>query len=87
MEQCRIHRPELASKRIISLPALRCMAPGSTAKGKTKIGKVMHEFKEGTLKSRGGAKVTNRKQAVAVALSEARSSGARIPKKKSSGKS
>jgi Family of unknown function (DUF6496) len=35
----------------------------------------MHEFKEGTLSSRSGAKVTNRKQAVAVALSEAAAQG------------
>jgi hypothetical protein len=56
-------------------------------KGKGKVKKVMHEFKEGKLKSSSGKKVTNRKQAVAVALSEARQSGARIPKKKSSAKS
>jgi hypothetical protein len=49
-------------------------------KGKSKVSKVMHEFKEGTLKSGSGKKVTNRKQAVAVALSEARRAGARIPK-------
>ena len=44
----------------------------------------MHEKKQGTLKSGSGKKVTSRKQAVAIALSEARKSGARIPKKKSS---
>jgi hypothetical protein len=49
-------------------------------KGKAKVSKVMHEFKEGALKSGSGKKVTNRKQAVAVALSEARRAGARIPK-------
>lgn len=54
-----------------------------TAKGKRKVEKVMHEYKEGTLKSGSGKKVTNRKQAVAVALSEARKAGSRIPKKKS----
>lgn len=37
-----------------------------------KVEKVMHEYKEGTLKSSAGPKVTNRKQAVAIALSEAR---------------
>jgi hypothetical protein len=42
----------------------------------------MEEFKEGSLKSGGsGKKVTNRKQAVAIALSEARESGAKIPAK------
>ena len=53
------------------------------AKGKNRIEKVMHEYKEGTLKSGSGGKVTSRKQAVAVALREARKAGARIPKKKS----
>jgi hypothetical protein len=56
----------------------------SSSKGKGKIEKVMHEKKQGTLKSGSGKKVTSRKQAVAIALSEARKSGARIPKKKSS---
>ena len=54
----------------------------STSRGKAKIEKVMHEHKEGKLKSSSGKKVTSRKQAVAIALSEARKSGARIPKKK-----
>jgi hypothetical protein len=43
----------------------------------------MEEHKEGTLRSGSGKKVQSRKQAVAIALSEARKSGARIPKKKS----
>jgi len=59
----------------------------TATKGKGKVKKVMHEFKEGKLKSGSGKKVTKHKQAVAVALSEARHSGARIPKKKSSAKS
>ena len=61
------------------------MAKKSTAsrtKGDTKIRKVMKEHKEGSLKSGSGKKVTSRKQAVAIALSEARKSGAKIPKKK-----
>lgn len=36
-----------------------------------KVGKVMREFKTGSLRSGSGAKVTKRKQAVAIALSEA----------------
>lgn len=51
-------------------------------KGRAKTNKVMHEYKEGTLKSGGKKKVKSRKQAVAIALSEARKSGAKIPKKK-----
>ena len=60
----------------------------TSAKGKAKVGKVMHEYKHGQLKSGGRAKIKNRKQAVAIALSEARRSGAKVarPKKKSSSK-
>jgi hypothetical protein len=43
----------------------------TTTKQQKKIGKVMHEFKEGDLKTSAGTKVTNPKQAVAIALSEA----------------
>jgi hypothetical protein len=53
-------------------------------KGKAKVKKVMHEYKEGSLKSGSGGKVKSRKQAVAIALNEARSSGAKIPRKKRS---
>ncbi|MEX2264784.1 MAG: DUF6496 domain-containing protein [Bryobacteraceae bacterium] len=53
-------------------------------KGKRKIHKVMKEHKEGTLKSGSGKKVKSRKQAVAIALSEARKSGAKVPRKKKS---
>ena len=60
------------------------MATKTASKGNSKVHKVMHEFKEGTLKSSSGQKIKSRKQAVAVALSEARQAGARIPKKKSS---
>src|SRR3954466_15775931 len=54
---------------------------GAKTKGRGKVEKVMHEFKEGELKSGGRKKVTNPKQAIAIALSEARQSGAKIPKK------
>jgi hypothetical protein len=49
-----------------------------------KVKKVMHEFKRGKLKSgRSNKKVTSRKQAIAIGLSEARKRGAKVPKKKS----
>ena len=51
-----------------------------------KVGKVMHEKKEGTLKSGSGKKVTSRKQAIAIGLSEARKEGAKVPKKAASKK-
>jgi hypothetical protein len=59
------------------------MATKSGGKGSRKVHKVMKEHKEGKLRSGSGKKVKSRKQAVAIALSEARKSGARIPKKKS----
>jgi hypothetical protein len=57
-----------------------------SSKGRGKVRKVMHEFKEGELKSGGRKKVKSRKQAVAIALSEARRSGANIPDKRSPAK-
>ena len=60
------------------------------AKSKTasrKVERVMHEMKEGTLRSgRSGKAVKSRKQAIAIGLSEARKAGARIPKKKATRK-
>lgn len=53
------------------------------SKGRGKIRKTMHEFKTGTLHSgsKRGPMVKNRKQAVAIALSQARKAGAQIPKR------
>jgi hypothetical protein len=49
-----------------------------------KVERAMHEKKEGTLKSgRSGKKVTSRKQAIAIGLSEARKQGSKVPRKKS----
>ena len=54
----------------------------------SKVEKVMHERKKGTLRSgRSGRKVTSRKQAIAIGLSEARRAGAKVPKRRKSGKS
>ena len=51
-------------------------------KASEKVGEVMREMKEGKLKSGSGKKVTSKKQAVAIGLSEARKEGAKVPKKK-----
>ncbi len=49
-----------------------------------KVKRAMHERKRGTLRSgRSGRKVKSRKQAIAIGLSEARSSGAKVPAKRS----
>jgi hypothetical protein len=56
-------------------------------KASEKVEKAMHERKKGTLKSgRSGKKVTTKKQAIAIGLSEARKAGGKAPKKKSSSK-
>ena len=53
-------------------------------KAQSKVHKVMEEFKEGKLKSgRSGKKVTGRKQAVAIGISEARREGDRVPRQHS----
>jgi hypothetical protein len=57
------------------------MAKYSKGAGK-KVKKAMHEMKKGELKSgRSGKKVTSRKQAIAIGLSEARERGAKVPSK------
>jgi len=51
-------------------------------KAEEKIGEVMHEFKEGTLKSGkngSGGKVKSRKQAIAIGISEAKEAGLKVP--------
>ena len=56
-------------------------------KASEKVEKAMHERKKGTLKSGGsGKKVTSKKQAIAIGLSEARKEGGKVPRKKSSSK-
>ena len=54
-------------------------------KAASKVKSAMHERKEGTLRSgRSGRKVKSKKQAIAIGLSEARRSGAKVPRKESS---
>ena len=56
-------------------------------KAEEEVGKAMHEFKEGKLKSgKSGKKVSNPKQAVAIGLSKARKEGGKVPAKKTTNK-
>jgi hypothetical protein len=58
------------------------------AKASQKVERAMHERKRGQLKSgRSGKKVTSRKQAIAIGLSEARRAGAKVPRKPSRSRS
>ena len=60
------------------------MARRYSKKASAKVGRAMKKREAGTLKSgRSGRKVKSRKQAIAIGLSEARKSGAKVPKKSS----
>ncbi len=61
------------------------MAKYSKSAGK-KVEENMHEMKKGKLKTGTGAKVTDPKQAIAIGLSEAKKSGAKVPAKKTAKK-
>jgi Family of unknown function (DUF6496) len=51
------------------------------AKASQKVERAMHELKRGQLRSgRSGRKVTSRKQAIAIALSQARKAGGKVPR-------
>ncbi len=67
--------------------ACKGYAKGGGVKGAAKISKVMGEFKAGELHSgsKKGPVVTNPKQATAIAMSEARKAGAKMPMKKADG--
>ena len=64
------------------------MARKYSRKASAKVGRAMKKRKQGTLRSGGsGKKVTSRKQAIAIGLSEARREGKKVPPKKSAKKS
>ena len=64
------------------------MASRYGRKSQSKVKRAMHERKRGTLRSgRSGRKVTSRKQAIAIGLSEARREGGKVPSRSSRGKS
>jgi len=75
-----------AKKSAAKKSAAKGAAKKASAKtiAQKKVKEVMHERKAGTLRSgKSGKKVTSRKQAIAIGLSEARKEGAKVPKKKS----
>ena len=74
-----------AKKSAAKKSAAKGAAKKASAKtiAQKKVKEVMHERKAGTLRSgKSGKKVTSRKQAIAIGLSEARKEGAKVPKKK-----
>ncbi len=63
------------------------MASRYGKKAQSKVKRAMHERKEGTLRSGGsGKRVTSRKQAIAIGLSEARRAGGKVPARSSGGR-
>jgi Family of unknown function (DUF6496) len=59
------------------------MASRYGSKAQSKVKRAMHERKKGTLRSGGsGKKVTSRKQAIAIGLSEARRAGGKVPSRR-----
>jgi hypothetical protein len=66
----------------------RSIMPRYGHKASEKVEKAMHERKHGTLRSgRSGKKVTSRKQAIAIGLSEARREGGKVPSRSGSSRS
>jgi hypothetical protein len=64
------------------------MARKYSKKAQRKVKRAMHERKRGTLRSgRSGEKVTSRKQAIAIGLSQARRAGAKVPRKRRASRS
>jgi hypothetical protein len=63
--------------------AKKASSPKYSPKASKSVEREMKAFEQGKLKSGSGKKVTSRKQAVAIGLSEARKSGANVPKKSS----
>ncbi len=59
------------------------MAKKYSTSAQAKIGEVLHEFKEGKLKSSSGDKVTKRDQAIAIGISEAKEANMKVPPKRS----
>jgi hypothetical protein len=73
----------LSGSGICTAANRRCSLAKYGKKAQQKVSRAMRERKKGKLKSgRSGKKVTSRKQAIAIGLSEARRSGGKVPKKK-----
>ena len=65
------------------MPKKRSSSRRYGRKASEKVERAMHERKQGTLRSgRSGKKVTSRKQAIAIGLSEARRKGKKVPRRK-----
>ncbi len=68
----------------MALPNRRWVMAGYGKKAASKVKRALHKEKSGRLKSGSGQKVTSRKQAIAIGLSEARKAGGKVPPRKTS---
>jgi len=76
-------RKKTASRKKTTGPKKKAGTRKYGPKSSRKVKRAMHEMHEGKLTSgRSGKKVTSRKQAIAIGLSEARSEGAKVPARK-----
>jgi hypothetical protein len=82
--QCKQIRNLARCRELFSLERRKAMARKYSKKASADVKRAMKKRKAGTLKSgRSGKKVTSRKQAIAIGLSEARAKGKKVPKKAS----
>jgi hypothetical protein len=82
--QCKQIRNFARCRELFSLERRKAMARKYSRKASADVERAMKKRKAGTLKSgRSGKKVTSRKQAIAIGLSEARAKGKKVPKKAS----
>jgi uncharacterized protein DUF6496 len=82
--QCKQIRNFARCRELLSLERRKAMARKYSRKASADVERAMKKRKAGTLKSgRSGKKVTSRKQAIAIGLSEARAKGKKVPKKAS----
>lgn len=79
---CLIAKNAKAGSQIRTLDLIMMKMAKYSKKAQEKIGEVMKEFKEGDLKTSAGDKVTDRDQAVAIGISEAKQEGYKVPKQK-----
>lgn len=85
--QCKQIRNFARCRELFSLERRKAMARKYSRKASTDVERAMKKRKAGTLKSgRSGKKVTSRKQAIAIGLSEARAKGKKVPKKRKAAK-
>src|SRR5262245_27765521 len=87
MRRGNLQPARVVARRVVRHERGGRMASKYGAKAQQKVERALHERKAGTLRSGGsGKKVTSRKQAIAIGLSEARRAGGKVPSRPSAGR-